>query len=90
MRGDDWVFISMSVNPNISEAKFDLGDEQTDDLGMPNVLKPKRPKPAAKAKLPQEKLPSMAELKRRLAAGADTAVAKAMANTRKLIGRDIL
>jgi hypothetical protein len=57
---------------------------------MPKLLKPKRATATAKEKRSGEKLPSMAELKRRLAAGTDTAVEKAKANSRKLIGRDML
>jgi hypothetical protein len=57
---------------------------------MPSLLKPKRVAAASKKKPPAKRLTSMAELKRRLAAGADTTGAKAMANTRKLTGSDIL
>jgi hypothetical protein len=44
---------------------------------------PIKKKPAKK----RAKLPSLAELKRQLAAGADTALATAQANTMRLIGR---
>jgi len=104
MQGDDWVRgvkpkgrkcahrtsnIEHRSGMPSNHRTIDVGTTPIDNWFMPTP-KTHKNSAAAKKRRRVEKLPSMAELKRRLAAGAETAVARAKANSPKLIGREML